>query len=589
MSATGPPNMLALRNTPEEVDHEMVEALMPMSVTTRAEVATQLLLSIPNIATQLYNHTEEVRSEAKQLTNFLFVATDEAITDVRNKIAQNQISSREAIQELYIRCAGQFGLQESAIHATAENQAALTRIVEQAQLEANKATELGSLAAESVYKIASSLAGVESTVYKLVATVQANSSESAGQSAKREAETRKVAQELVEHKNQFNNLFNQCVNMHNIQQETVNSVKSIESDINKWKAASNAADTKIADLQKCLAQIKSIPHVSETTLQSLQAEIATATRSREVLEGRIAKGGSISRALENTEDRLGRMERKLCEVEADLAARKQLCERLAGENAALQMRLAVVEARLESVERRSPDAIPPHDPTLMSQVLQATAAPSHTEEQLRTLRDELETLRQSVRVMSETRAATDPSDAAALTANKIKNAHAIAVARGFVNSSDPDVTPIFAVMTDEIAAFPEPYCFPNSMLKEMSPLIIAVAEKCRINIDSNRAAVRARVASIVGNKKMDYTREYLTAMENGTNQQVSELLVALDRGVTEARRFQFSGWLSRARQNGVFQSDAETWKKQAIGADGYGIPLSASSSETTRLVPPLNF
>ena len=44
------------------------------------------------------------------------------------------------------------------------------------------------------------------------------------------------------------------------------------------------------------------------------------------------------------------------------------------------------------------------------------------------------------------RAATGPSDAAALTANKIKNAHAIAVARGFVNSSDPDVTPILPIL-----------------------------------------------------------------------------------------------------------------------------------------------
>ena len=56
-----------------------------------------------------------------------------------------------------------------------------------------------------------------------------------------------------------------------------------------------------------------------------------------------------------------------------------------------------------------------------------------------------------------------------------------------------------------------------------------------------------------------------------------------------AHRVQFSGWLSRARQDGVFQSDAGTWEKRAIGADGYGIPLGASSSETARLVPPLNF
>ena len=282
---------------PGSLDYDVVEAMMPMSITERAEMATQLLLAIPQIATRLYEHAEGVRVESRELTQFLHMATDEAITRIRGEMEANRMTGQEALQQLYVSCAGQFATHEGEIRATQSNQAFLATIVEKAQNEVLSAVNLGSANAEAVYKMAQNLVKLEANMERLAGSLREGFKKHGEEEASQQEAIKKAARELASQKANFDVLYNSCKDMWDAQQETKTLTDSISQQMEKWKKASASNSEKVKALEASLENLKGMISSEEAMApftKGIREQIARVEEERMRMEKRIKKKKKIT-------------------------------------------------------------------------------------------------------------------------------------------------------------------------------------------------------------------------------------------------------------------------------------------------------
>ena len=569
-------NQLALIQ--DNVDYDVVEAMMPMSITERAEMATQLLLAIPQIATRLYEHAEGVRVESRELTQFLYMATDEAITKIQREIDANRMTGQEALQQLYVSCAGQFSTHEGEIRATQQNQSLLATIVEKAQNEVLSAVNLGSANAEAVYKMAQNLVKMEVNMEKLAGSLREGFKKHDAADEKQNEAIKKAAQDLASHKQSFDSLYATCEDMWKQQQRTTTLTDSITQQMEKWKkaSASNAEKVKVleASLKNLSDTIGSEEAMAPVT-RGIREQIARVEEERMKMEKRIARGGSIARALETADERINDLARQLrtsqdalAKAEAQLTEIQRELRTSKRENAELKMVTESMLRRIETLENRSPNPSPPLCPQMDVNIAATESQLEDIRRQLRELKRRSEERDREVETIKIASLGRHQDSPYVTANNKLAMAKENMLNVGYVRTSDATTLPIFTDFVGDLMQM-EPYAYPTAMHSEFAPLLTAVASKCRRTVEELRVECEKAVDSAYG-QTTQRTMEFYRVVEGGSKQEVAEIIVAVEKGKDKVGKVKLLRWLLRARINTSHpQTDRGSFEAEAAGNRGF--------------------
>lgn len=253
--------------------------------------------------------------------------------------------------------------------------------------------------------------------------------------------------------------------------------------------------TNILITDPCLSRTlagKSTNEALETLSAQFQQEIRKEEQQRQAMHDRISRGGSIARALESTEDRVGSMGNTLTKLKQQVAdseyKTEKATERLAqmegqvsvlqGENRELRQQVADAHSRISALEQRSPRPRAPYDEV----TYQASASQMEDlQRQIRELRKASEARDVEVEQLKRSKTPVQPTEGYHSSAStKLTMAKENANTIGYVRTSDESTLPWFADFATDLRAL-EAYAYPTCMHKEFSLLLTAVAMKCRLD------------------------------------------------------------------------------------------------------------
>ena len=580
-------------NNSDEFD--ICNALMPME--QRAAIACQMLMHLPGIANRLNDDIQEV----KGLTHFLYQATDAAITSIHARISNQEITSQIGLSELYKACSNEFSNTSNQLRCNAESQQMLRQMIEKAQSDANLQMQTSEMVISKIVQLANAFETVRMSVSQVQQSCTQSIQASVDLKEYYNEQIAKATKAFIDNSSLFNKL---AENWNALLKDTEAKIHSLDADgaaikaeIERCKSSSQRNADKIASIEAAMTFVASAAATTE-----LAASLSDLRVKNNVLEQKLARGGSIARGLETAtertlavEDRLARLEKENLELRGlvsalsetatgrTLAAEDRLA-RLGKDNLELKGLVSALSERIATLEQRSPD------PRRYSQHTFAELAPAGnvqvqvSDEDMSKLRREMDELRREVKASSQIRAeSTSPFSAAAESAHAITYATTNAKTRDYIVTNNPTTLALFTEFGPTLAEM-KPYGYPFSLHAEFSPFIVAVADRCRLGLEAVREECEAVSKQLFkpGTSRGDTFDDII---EGNSKQEIAELAIAMDRGRTKERRIEILSWFRRARY-ATIESPVAEWKEEASGKRALRAVLGKNPKTLTNV---LNF
>ena len=134
--------------------------------------------------------------------------------------------------------------------------------------------------------------------------------------------------------------------------------------------------------------------------------------------------------------------------------------------------------------------------------------------------------------------------------------------RDYIVTNNPTTLALYTEFGLTLATM-KPYGYPFSLHAEFSPLIVAVAGRCRESLDTVREECEA-VAKQLFKPGVSRGDTFDNIIEGNDKQEIAELAIAMDRGRTKEKRIEILSWFRRARYANV-ESPVVEWKEEAAG------------------------
>ena len=544
-------------------DFDICNALMPIE--QRAAIACQMLMHLPGIANRLNDEVQE----AKGLTHFLYQATDAAITSIHARIATQEISCQAGLSELYKACANEFSNTSYQLQCNASSQEMLRHMIEKAQSDANIQMQTSEMVTSKIVQLANAFEAVRVSVSKVQQALNQSNQKFDGVIDHYNEQLNRAAGEV----NTQMIMYNKLVDRWNAGFKTNESkflsidanVTELKAEIEKWKAASKRNSTKMASIESAMQFVASAAATEELTVS-----LNDLRTKNDAIEKRLARGGSIARGLETATSRTSLVEDRLTRLEQD--------------NHNLRGLVSTLTERIATLEQRSPNPRSFSQPMFAESASAGRVLGQVSDEVMNKLRREMDELRRDVEASSHTRAeSTSPFSAAAESAHAITYATTNAKTRDYIVTNNPTTLALFTEYGPALEKM-KPYGYPYSLHTEFSPLIVAVADRCRLSLETVREECEA-VAKQLFKPGTSHGDTFDNIIEGDDKQDIAELAIAMDRGRTKERRIEILSWFRRARY-ATIESPVAEWKEEAAGKRSVRAGLGKNPKTLTNV---LNF
>lgn len=555
---------LVIRGSNNDSDEfDICNALMPME--QRAAIACQMLMHLPGIANRLNDEVQE----AKGLTHFLYQATDEAITSIHARIATQEISSQAGLSELYKACANEFSNTSYQLQCNAASQVMLKQMIEKAQSDANIQMQTSEMVTSKIVQLANAFEAVRVSVAKVQHDMNQSHQTHNGAVDHFNEQLNRAAEQINTQMAMYNKLvdrWNAGFTTNESKFSTIAAnVTELKAEIERWKAASKRNADKITSIESAMKFV-----ASATATDELAASLNDLRTKNDAIGLKLARGGSIARGFETANNRTSMVEDRLTRLEQD--------------NQHLRGLVSALTDRIATLEQRSPDPRSFSQPMFVESTSAGGVLGQVSDEVMNKLRREMDELRRDVKASSHIRAeSTSPFSAAAESAHAITYATTNAKTRDYIVTNNPTTLALFTEYGPALEKM-KPYGYPYSLHTEFSPLIVAVADRCRLSLETVREECEA-VAKQLFKPGTSHGDTFDNIIEGDDKQDIAELAIAMDRGRTKERRIEILSWFRRARY-ATIESPVAEWKEEAAGKRSVRAGLGKNPKTLTNV---LNF
>lgn len=587
--------------------HDVFEALLPMQ--ERARVTCALLMHLPQVAQQL----NEGILEAKALTGWLFKITDNEFQQVHQRIENSELTHQQGLTELFMRCAQGFNEAEAKMQCSESNQKLLYEMIVRAQTDAQATMATTEMAAMKLTELAGGFESLLSALAKLQKVVTENRKSSETKEQELGETVKEAALAFADCKRQYTTLRDRVEDnagtMFQAMTTAEDSRKKLREVLETGKVEIEEHSRQIEDLKKTLETMKSTTHAD--SLRTLVEDLQSKTVQ---MRQRVDHIDSIAEAMSTTQQKEKELGERVSQLVSQVSTLQVTIGRyqsdiftLKASHATLLEAYTKIAARLDTLEGGRGMTSPlPKDPTLTARIEELEMAvrqgststmariegleanfPARQESTAVPVGDLQRQIDELSRKVHESLSSNRESSlsSTAETAHSLTLAQSTVKTRGYVQTFDTATLPLFSHCATDVAALKVPYGYPYSIHDDMSPLIVAVAELCKSEIDVLKTKCEGVIKHIL-KPNQPRGHAFNTIVQGTDKQAIAEMLTALTVAKTKEDRQKIFSWFVRARFAKVQTRDATLWKREAAGTESITLTIGEAP---IKLESPLNF